>query len=58
MNQLSLDLNSIGDSGAKAIADALKYNAVLKLKTLYVDSGIVEHRQLVAACLAKGVELK
>ena len=57
LNTLYLDGNKIGDEGAKAIADALKYNAVLKLNTLWVDSSIGKHPQLVAACRAKGVEL-
>ena len=56
----SLDLfnNKIGDVGAAAIANAIAVNASLKLKVLWVPSAIKSNPQLVAACRAKGVELK
>ena len=50
--------NNIGDPGAIAIAKALEVNASLKLETLVVDDAILGNPQLVAACRAKGVELK
>ena len=55
---LALEGNKIGDAGAAAIANAIAVNASLKLETFYVDDAILGNPQLVAACLAKGVELK
>jgi hypothetical protein len=49
--------NKIGDQGAIAIAEALKVNGALKLKRLVVPAGLEKHKDLVAACRAKGVEL-
>ena len=57
LNTLGLGGNKIGDRGAAAIAEALKVHAVLKLETLWVDSSVGKHPQLVAACRAKGVGL-
>eukprot|EP00966_Prymnesium_polylepis_P247163 5715647-Prymnesium_polylepis.1 len=54
---LSLYGNQIGDKGAVAIAEALKVNGALKLKRLVVPDGLEKHKDLVAACRAKGVEL-
>ena len=58
MKTLELGFNNIGDDGAKALASALEVNASLKLETLVVDSAIEQNPQLVAACHAKGVELR
>ena len=55
---LMLQNTNIGDDGAKALASALEVNASLKLKVLWVPSAIKSNPQLVAACRAKGVELK
>ena len=49
--------NQIGDQGASAIAETLKFNGALKLKKLVVPNGLEEHEDLVAACRAKGVQL-
>ena len=51
----SLFSNQIGDQSATAIADALKVNGALK--KLVVPGGLEKHKELVAACLAKGVSL-
>ena len=58
VTELRLGWNKIGDAGATAIANAIAVNASLKLKVLWVPSAIKSNPQLVAACRAKGVELK
>ena len=49
--------NNIGDQGATAIAEALKFNGALKLKQLFVGSALSGHALLKAACKEKGVRL-
>ena len=58
VTELWLSENEIGDAGAAAIANAIAVNASLKLKELVVPNGLEKRRQLVAACRAKGVQLK
>ena len=53
----SLMYNNIGDQGATAIAEALKFNGALKLKQLFVGSALSGHALLKAACKEKGVRL-
>ena len=55
---LILENNNIGDAGAKAIADAIGASGSLALKKLFVDDKHLKHKQLVAACKSKGVELR
>ena len=50
--------NNIGDADVAAIANEIAVNASLKLKELWVDNAIKGNPQLVAACRAKGVQLK
>ena len=57
LKELYLRGNSIGDTGAAAIANAIAVNASLKLQKLVVPHRLVKHPQLVAACREKGVEL-
>ena len=58
VTELNLSLNKIGHAGAAAIANAIAVNASLELETLVVDSAIEHNPKLVAACRAKGVELR
>jgi len=57
LTTLNLYDNGIGPSGASAIADALKVNAVLKLKKLVVGRPVNENAELKTICVSKGVEL-
>ena len=54
---LFLAANTIGDDGAKALADALAGGALTKLTTLWMGHGPlgVHHPQLKAACQKRGV---
>ena len=52
---LNLQGNSIGDEGAKALAEAVRTNSSKSLQKLFVPDGIKTHPELVAACKSKDV---